>query len=109
MPPPTTPPAAPTLAIASTLPTINGNPVTHLTDLGFTGTTIIGTFVTVTETWTNPPSTYTGTTTMVVPQSAITYNSDGTFNFAFQDFSDSIRQPRHQRDLHGLRHGDLHE
>ena len=30
------------------------------------------------------------------------------FSFTFQDFLDTNRRPRHIRDLHGRRHGDLH-
>jgi subtilisin-like proprotein convertase family protein len=86
VPPPTSPPGAPTLAFASTVNTIGGVPVTALTDLGFTGTTVTGTTVTVTETWTNPPTGY-ANPTMTVPAADITYNSDGSFNFVFQDFT----------------------
>jgi subtilisin-like proprotein convertase family protein len=88
VPPPTSPPGAPTLAIAAPVVTVGGVPVTNLTDLPFSGTTFIGTFVTVTETWleyTGAQSVNDPTMTQTVPASDI--NSDGSFNFAFQDFT----------------------
>ena len=88
VPPPTTPPGAPTLTISPSVVPVNGNLVTHLTDVGFSGTTVLGTFVTVTETWTNPPTSYTGPDSMTVTIPAADINSDGTFSFTFQDFTD---------------------
>ena len=92
VPPPTTAPAAPVISIVPKLPVdSNGNPVTNLTNLQFAGTTVLGTFITVTETWTDAPG---GPQTMPpfqVPASDI--NSDGTFNFNFQDFLDSSGDP----------------
>jgi hypothetical protein len=89
-PPPTSPPAAPTLALPN-VNKVNGVWVTKLTNPQFTGTTVIGTSITVTETWTDGPA---GTTpiTFTLPASAI--NTDGTFSFNFQDFIDpSTNQP----------------
>ena len=93
VPPPTTAPGAPTLSIASPVVSVNGVPVTHLTDLGFSGTTVVGTYITVTETFTDPPTGYSSPTTMqqIVPISDIA--SDGSFNFAFQDFLDASGDP----------------
>jgi subtilisin-like proprotein convertase family protein len=89
VPPATTPPGAPTIAFASTVNSIGGVPVTSLTDLGFTGTTVTGTYVTVTETWTDPPSGYTGATTITQTIPASDIASDGSFNFVFQDFTEA--------------------
>ena len=90
IPAPTTPPPAPTIAIASTLGTVNGVPVTNSTALQFSGTTVFGTFVTVTETWlefTGAGSVNDPTQTFTVPTSDI--NPDGSFDFTFQDFTDA--------------------
>ena len=104
VPAPTTPPPAPTIAIVPTLGVVGGVPVTNSTALQFSGTTIVGTFVTVTETWVNGPA---GTQPITVNVPASDINSDGSFDFTFQDFTTCVRQPRPERDLHGLRHGDL--
>jgi subtilisin-like proprotein convertase family protein len=93
IPPPTTPPGAPTLAISSPgVVTIGSTSVTNLTDLEFSGTTVVGTFVTVTETWTDPDYPNAPTTiTQTIPAADIA--SDGTFSFAFQDFSEADGDP----------------
>ena len=94
VPPPTTPPAPPTLAIESSVVSVSGVPVTHLTDLEFSGTTVIGTFVTVTETWqefTGANSVNDPTIVFTVPASDI--NTDSSFDFTFQDFTDTSGNP----------------
>ena len=94
VPPPTAPPAAPTLSIASSVISVGGVPVTHLTDLGFSGTTVAGTYVTVTETWleyTGANSANDPTIVQTIPASDVA--SDGSFNFVFQDFTDSSGNP----------------
>jgi subtilisin-like proprotein convertase family protein len=85
VPPPTTPPSAPTIALASPTHTVGGVPVTNLTAPLFSGTTLVGTSITVTETWQGAPA-GTQPITVTVPASAV--NSDGTFSFTFQDFTD---------------------
>ncbi len=87
-PPPTTAPPSPTLELSPSLSIVNGVPITSSTSPEITGTTVLGTFVTITETWENPPS----GTPETMPPITLTgsdINSDGTFSFAFQDFTDS--------------------
>ena len=52
-PPPTTPPPSPTLALSPSLSLVGGVPITSNTSPTLTGTTILGTFVTITETYEN--------------------------------------------------------
>jgi subtilisin-like proprotein convertase family protein len=84
-PPPTTPPPSPTLAL-STVAVVNGVAVTNSTSPELTGTTVLGTFVTVTEVWETPPS---GTPETMTLPSLSDINSDGTFSVNFQDFTQS--------------------
>ena len=94
VPPPTSPPPAPTRSIAPPpLPTdSSGNPVTNQTDLAFAGTTVLGTFITVTENWTTAPG---GPQTKTFQVPAADINSDGSFTFNFQDFLDTNGTPLH--------------
>ncbi len=87
---PTQAPPPPTIQIASPMNVINGVPVTNLTNPLFSGTTLVGTFITVTETWQDGPA-GTQPITFTLPGSAV--NSDGTFTFTFQDFTDSSGNP----------------
>ena len=77
MPPPTNPPPAPTLALPPREHRRRG-PGDQAHRPLFTGTTVIGTSITVTETWTDGPA-GTQPITFTVPASAI--NTDGTFSF----------------------------
>ena len=79
---PTAPPPAPTLQIDLPGPAQTGIPVTNLTAPLFTGTTIPGTSVTVTEVWTNPPTGVTPSPIVLHP----TVNAGGSYSFTFQDF-----------------------
>ena len=88
-PAPTSAPPAPFLELTPTTPpyaTVNNVPVTNNTSPQFDGTAAAGTSITVIETWLNAPA---GPQhdTFTLPSTDV--NSDGTFSFSFQDFTDS--------------------
>ena len=88
-PPPTTPPPSPTLRLASPWSTGSRSPATPPQ---LAGTTILGTFVTITEVETNSAGAVIATMpSFVLPSDDI--NIDGSFSFAFQDFTDSDGNP----------------
>ena len=89
-PPPSSPPPSPTLELSPAVSLLNGVPVTSSTSPGIAGTTILGTFVTVTETWENAPG---GPQTITSTLTGSDINSDGTFSFNFQDFTDTSGNP----------------
>ena len=98
-PAPTQPPSAPTLELTPTTPpyaTINGITVTNNTAPMLDGTAETGTYITVTETWTDPLPGYSNPTTVTFTLPAADITPAGTletFSFAFQDFTDDNNNP----------------